>query len=268
MWCNILSFAFILSILQWQAHSFQLMRYQSNIIHAKASLSRSNYPKLQTNHLKLLRKGDVSLNQSSKDLVGEDAASFSLSEQNLKSWLIFSAAVATILSFLFYVWIYENGPLLGDQYLQVLEAVANGDSTAVIVLMLGFFAVCHSGLASLRPYAEEFVGPRVWRVVFALVSLPLAFSSIVYFINHRLVRLLLCVSVHVCLQNVITLPIQLCRQIIDNHIIHVYINSHSNWLDMMVCSCGTSVQPQECTTSCGGPLCRRSFSCTPPPSTF
>jgi zeta-carotene isomerase len=51
--------------------------------------------------------------------------------------------------------------------------------------MLGFFAVCHSGLASLRPFAEEIIGARAWRVIFALVSLPLAFSSIVYFINHR-----------------------------------------------------------------------------------
>jgi len=50
--------------------------------------------------------------------------------------------------------------------------------------MLTFFAICHSGLAGLRPYAEEIVGARAWRVVFALVSLPLALSCISYFVNH------------------------------------------------------------------------------------
>ncbi|RYG67285.1 hypothetical protein EON64_07790 [archaeon] len=51
--------------------------------------------------------------------------------------------------------------------------------------MLLFFAACHSGLASLRPLAEQIVGARVWRYVFALTSLPLALSVIVYFVNHR-----------------------------------------------------------------------------------
>ena len=39
-------------------------------------------------------------------------------------------------------------------------------------------------MAGLRPYAEEVVGARAWRVVFAVVSLPLALSCISYFINH------------------------------------------------------------------------------------
>lgn len=50
--------------------------------------------------------------------------------------------------------------------------------------MLIVFAIFHSGLAGLRPYAEEIIGPRTWRVIFALVSLPLALSCISYFINH------------------------------------------------------------------------------------
>ena len=50
--------------------------------------------------------------------------------------------------------------------------------------MLLVFAVTHSGLAALRPYAEEVVGARAWRVVFATISLPLALSCISYFINH------------------------------------------------------------------------------------
>lgn len=51
-------------------------------------------------------------------------------------------------------------------------------------LLLGF-AIAHSGLASLRPWAEKYIGPRLYRVLFALVSLPLAGVLIVYFFNHR-----------------------------------------------------------------------------------
>jgi NnrU protein len=117
--------------------------------------------------------------------VGEDAASFSIEQQSVKSWGIFGAAVATVLSFLYYIWIYDNGPQLGNEFKDSIEALANHDTTLAITYMLGFFAVAHSGLASLRPTAEEIIGARAWRVIFALVSLPLAFSCIVYFINHR-----------------------------------------------------------------------------------
>lgn len=51
-------------------------------------------------------------------------------------------------------------------------------------LLLGF-AIAHSGLAALRPWGENKIGPRLYRVLFALVSLPLAVVLIVYFINHR-----------------------------------------------------------------------------------
>lgn len=33
--------------------------------------------------------------------------------------------------------------------------------------------------------SERIVGARAWRVVFALVSLPLAATCIIYWINHR-----------------------------------------------------------------------------------
>lgn len=55
-------------------------------------------------------------------------------------------------------------------------------------IMLGLlliFAIAHSGLAALRPRGEQLIGPRAYRVLFALVSLPLAVTLIVYFINHR-----------------------------------------------------------------------------------
>lgn len=122
---------------------------------------------------------------SQLELVGEEAARFSLSEQKLTDWLQFTVAVSAVLASLFYVWIYDQGPHWGDAFKNGMESLAGGDTTLAITYMLGFFAVAHSGLASLRPKAEEIVGAKVWRYVFALVSLPLAFSSIVYFINHR-----------------------------------------------------------------------------------
>lgn len=55
----------------------------------------------------------------------------------------------------------------------------------VILGLLITFAIAHSGLAALRPRAEKRVGARLYRVFFALVSLPLATSLIIYFFNHR-----------------------------------------------------------------------------------
>ncbi|MBD2353466.1 hypothetical protein H6G41_02320 [Tolypothrix sp. FACHB-123] len=47
------------------------------------------------------------------------------------------------------------------------------------------FAIAHSGGAALRPWAEKRIGPRLYRILFALVSLPLAVILIIYFFNHR-----------------------------------------------------------------------------------
>lgn len=122
---------------------------------------------------------------STQPLDGEDAAVFTLQQQSVRSWATFTAAVAAVLSFLFYVWVWDSGLQWGDQYLSFMEVLAGNDSTLVITYLLAFFAAAHSGLASLRPLGEQVIGERAWRVIFALVSLPLAFSSIVYFINHR-----------------------------------------------------------------------------------
>lgn len=51
-------------------------------------------------------------------------------------------------------------------------------------LLLGF-AIAHSGLAALRTRGEKLIGARLYRVLFALVSIPLALVLIVYFIQHR-----------------------------------------------------------------------------------
>jgi len=55
-------------------------------------------------------------------------------------------------------------------------------------VMLGLqltFAIAHSGGAAIRPWAEKYIGPRFYRILFALVSLPLAGILVVYFVNHR-----------------------------------------------------------------------------------
>jgi uncharacterized membrane protein len=55
-------------------------------------------------------------------------------------------------------------------------------------IMLGLlfgFAIAHSGLAALRPWGEKKMGARLYRVLFALVSIPFATILIVYFFNHR-----------------------------------------------------------------------------------
>ncbi|MEB3181523.1 MAG: NnrU family protein [Nostocaceae cyanobacterium] len=59
------------------------------------------------------------------------------------------------------------------------------NSHFVMLGLLLTFAIVHSGGAALRPGAEKFIGPRLYRIVFALVSLPLAVVLIIYFFNHR-----------------------------------------------------------------------------------
>ncbi|HAA32786.1 MAG TPA: hypothetical protein DCE56_40080 [Cyanobacteria bacterium UBA8553] len=55
----------------------------------------------------------------------------------------------------------------------------------VMMGMLLGFAIAHSGLAALRPWGEKRIGPRLYRILFALISLPLAVTLIIYFFNHR-----------------------------------------------------------------------------------
>lgn len=55
----------------------------------------------------------------------------------------------------------------------------------VMLGLLTGFAIAHSGLAALRPWGEQRIGSRLYRIIFALVSLPLAVVLIIYFFNHR-----------------------------------------------------------------------------------
>jgi len=60
--------------------------------------------------------------------------------------------------------------------------------TSSYFVMLGLqlvFAIAHSGGAAVRPWAEKYIGARLYRIIFALISLPLAVLLIVYFFNHR-----------------------------------------------------------------------------------
>ncbi|NJO20025.1 MAG: hypothetical protein HC838_08160, partial [Spirulinaceae cyanobacterium RM2_2_10] len=54
----------------------------------------------------------------------------------------------------------------------------------MLALLLGF-AIAHSGLAALRGRAEALLGARLYRVLFATVSIPFATVLIIYFFNHR-----------------------------------------------------------------------------------
>lgn len=58
-------------------------------------------------------------------------------------------------------------------------------SHLVMFGLLVAFAIIHSGLAALRSKGEKLTSPRLYRVFFALLSLPLATVLIIYFINHR-----------------------------------------------------------------------------------
>jgi len=59
------------------------------------------------------------------------------------------------------------------------------NSHIIILVLLLSFAVVHSGLAALRIWGEAKIGPRLYRVFFALPSLSLAVLLIIYFFNHR-----------------------------------------------------------------------------------
>ncbi len=58
-------------------------------------------------------------------------------------------------------------------------------SSLVMMALICLFAVIHSGGAALRPKAESIIGPRAWRIIFALVSIPMAGLLISYFLAHR-----------------------------------------------------------------------------------
>jgi uncharacterized membrane protein len=66
--------------------------------------------------------------------------------------------------------------------------ISNPWFTSSHVVILGLqliFAITHSGGAALRPWAEGRIGARFYRILFALINLPLAGILVIYFFNHR-----------------------------------------------------------------------------------
>ncbi|XP_051118234.1 15-cis-zeta-carotene isomerase, chloroplastic-like isoform X2 [Andrographis paniculata] len=113
--------------------------------------------------------------------VGEDSAEFVLSEQRISSWLYFGGILGVVLGVLNVAWI-DNSTGFGHVY---VDALSGGSPEVTMLLLILVFGLVHSGLASLRDVGEKLVGERAFRVLFAAVSLPLAVTTVVYFINHR-----------------------------------------------------------------------------------
>ena len=79
---------------------------------------------------------------------------------------------------------------LSVERLSMLERLADPHSWLAashfkILGLLIVFALVHSGLASQRQKVEAKIGARPYRIIFALLSLPLAVLLIVYFVRHR-----------------------------------------------------------------------------------
>ena len=118
-----------------------------------------------------------------QQLVGEDAAAFDASNQSLKAWSLFFGLLTFVLGLLYVVrfrldanepwgfsgetyrrklvlglqvWI-QPGTGLGDDFVAQVEAFSNGSPEVAMLLILGVFAVVHSGLAGLRPYGRQLI---------------------------------------------------------------------------------------------------------------
>ncbi|VEU41540.1 unnamed protein product [Pseudo-nitzschia multistriata] len=135
-------------------------------------------------------ESDWKSNPNSGDvaILGEDAGVFDIQKEEWgelgeRGWFTFSAAVATIMTAVVVLWVY---PATGysDDFLHWIEGFTGGNPHLVTLFFGILFPIVHSGLASARPYGEQIVGARTWRVIFAFPSLCLAYSWITYFISH------------------------------------------------------------------------------------
>ncbi|XP_031254779.1 15-cis-zeta-carotene isomerase, chloroplastic-like [Pistacia vera] len=116
-------------------------------------------------------------------LVGEDSAAFDLGKQKISSWIYFSAILGVVLFVLQVAWI-DNSTGFGKAFVDYVSTLSESHEVVMLMLII-IFATVHSGLASLRDEGEKLIGERAFRVIFAGLSLPLAVSTVVYFINHR-----------------------------------------------------------------------------------
>ncbi|KAF7837073.1 15-cis-zeta-carotene isomerase, chloroplastic [Senna tora] len=116
-------------------------------------------------------------------LVGEDSAVFDFEQQKISSWVYFTVILGVVLFALNVVWI-DNSTGYGKAFIDAVSGLSDSHEVIMLILIL-IFAGVHSGMASLRETAEKVIGERAYRVLFAGISLPLAVSTVVYFINHR-----------------------------------------------------------------------------------
>eukprot|EP00897_Mesotaenium_endlicherianum_P009192 jgi/Mesen1/8300/ME000451S07503 len=116
-------------------------------------------------------------------LVGEDAAVFDSSSQSTTSWVYFTMVLGVVLGILYYIWLDPNTGY-GGAFIDAFNGVTDNHELVMVGILL-VFAIVHSGGAALRSRAEKVIGERAYRVLFAGLSLPLAVSAVVYFINHR-----------------------------------------------------------------------------------
>ncbi|KAJ0971867.1 hypothetical protein J5N97_019826 [Dioscorea zingiberensis] len=122
-------------------------------------------------------------NASDEASVGEDSAAFQLEEQSFVSWVYFTGILGVVLLALNVLWI-DPSTGFGKAFIDAVSGISESHEVVMLILIF-IFALVHSGLASLRDAGEKLVGERAFRVLFAGISLPLAVSTIVYFINHR-----------------------------------------------------------------------------------
>ncbi|KAL8252054.1 hypothetical protein R6Q59_035747 [Mikania micrantha] len=127
--------------------------------------------------------GESDTSVSNDALVGEDSANFDLAKQKITSWVYFTGVLGVVLLILDVVWL-DNSTGFGKVFIDSVSSVSDSPEVVMFLLTL-IFAIVHSGLASLRDPGEKLIGERAFRVLFAGTSLPLAVSTIVYFINHR-----------------------------------------------------------------------------------
>jgi zeta-carotene isomerase len=121
-------------------------------------------------------------------MIGEDAGTFNINNEEWgelgeAGWFTFSVAVGTIMTAVAVLWVYAPTGY-SDDFVYALEGIAGGNSHIVTLMFGVIFPLVHSGLASLRPYGEQIVGARIWRVIFAFPSLCLSYTWIAYFISH------------------------------------------------------------------------------------
>ncbi len=69
--------------------------------------------------------------------------------------------------------------------LAVVQTSTDIQTHLIMVGLILLFAIAHSGLAALRQTVEAKIGARLYRILFALVSLTLAIPVFIYYFNHR-----------------------------------------------------------------------------------